>query len=272
MYIETAMKTSTCIRSYLLLICVYALLTGCAAKTVEGVAPIHQPSVPAKQLPERVKIPRTQFPYEIMGKTYYPIPSAFGFIQEGVASWYGPNFHGHKTSNGETYDMHAGTAAHKTLPMNTELLVENLENGKKTFVRVNDRGPFAKGRIIDLSYTAAKEIGIDECGTSRVRITALGEAIKTKRGAVITEHFLPYGDFNQGEFFVQIGSFTQKENAERLKQKMLGQGNKTVIQPYASDDIKFFRVQIRAGNTLTAAKHLEKTIERSFPGAFVIAR
>jgi rare lipoprotein A len=247
-------------------------LAGCGPKVIDPMPAIHQPAIPAKQLPERAKIPRTQFPYEIMGKTYYPIPSAFGFTQDGIASWYGRPFHGRRTSNGETYDMHAGTAAHKTLPMNTELLVENLANGKKTFVRVNDRGPFVKGRIIDLSYTAAKEIGIDEQGTCRVRITALGEATKSKRGTETLEHFLPYQDFNKGEFFIQIGSFTQKENAERLKQNMLVQGNKTVIQLYENGGEKFYRVQVRGGNDLAAANRLEKKFAAQFPGAFVIAR
>jgi rare lipoprotein A len=168
--------------------------------------------------------------------------------------------------------MHAGTAAHKTLPMNTELLVENLGNGKKTFVRVNDRGPFVKGRIIDLSYTAAKEIGIDKQGTCKVRITALGEATKSKHGTETLEHFLPYQDFNKGEFFIQIGAFTQKENAERLKQNMLAQGNKTVIQLYENGGEKFYRVQVRSGNDLAAANRMEKKFAAQFPGAFVIAR
>lgn len=266
------MKNWHCTRSYLSLILMIFSLAGCGKKIIDTMPPIHPAPVPSKQLPERAKIPRTQFPYEIMGKTYYPIPSAFGFSQEGVASWYGEKFHGRRTSNGEAYNMYADTAAHKTIPMNTRLLVENLENGKKTFVRINDRGPFVKGRVIDLSYTAAKEIGIDEKGTGKVRITALGEATKSQQGSGKQEHFLPYQDFDQGEFFVQIGAFTIKENAERLKNNMLAQGNKTVILLYEENGGKFYRVQIRVGSSLEDANRMEKTIEKQFPGAFVIAR
>ncbi len=266
------MKNWNHTKSYLSLISLIFFLSGCGQKVIDTMPPIHQAPVPAKKLAERAKIPRTQFPYEIMGKTYYPIPSAFGFNQAGIASWYGKKFHGRRTSNGETYNMHAETAAHKTLPMNTHLLVENLENGKKTFVRINDRGPFVKGRVIDLSYTAAKKIGIDQKGTSKVRITALGEATKSKRGTKTLEHFLPYQDFNKGEFFVQIGSFAQKENAERLKQNMLAKGKKTVIQLFENSGEKFYRVQIRGGSTLEAANRMERALNSQFAGAFVIAR
>lgn len=266
------MKKNSPTKAFTLLLFLFFLLSGCGPAVIDTMPPIHRPPVPSKQLPERAKIPRTQHPYEIMGKTYYPIPSAFGYNHEGVASWYGKKFHGHKTSNGETYNMYSDTAAHKTLPMNTHLLVENLENGKKTFVRINDRGPFVKGRIIDLSYTAAKEIGMEEKGTSRVRITALGEATKSVHGLETTEHFLPYQDFNQGEFFVQIGSFTQKENAERLKNSMLTQGHKTIIKLYEDGTEKFYRVQIRGGSNLPDAERMAGSLEKRFPGAFVIAR
>jgi rare lipoprotein A len=92
------------------------------------------------------------------------------FTQEGVACWYGKQFHGRKTANGERFDMNKLTAAHRTLPFGTVVEVTNLSNGKKVIVRINDRGPFTKGRIIDLSYAAAKEIGILQSGTARVRL------------------------------------------------------------------------------------------------------
>jgi len=226
----------------------------------------------AKRPPRDMKVPPTQRPYRVGGHTYYPIPSAHGYTETGIASWYGPNFHGKKTSNGETYDMHAPTAAHKTLPMNTRLLVENLENGKKTVVRVNDRGPFVKGRIIDLSNAAARALGMTRKGTARVRITALGEARTTIRGGERITRFLPYRDFRAGEFYVQIGSFTNKANADRLKREMLAMGRKTVTQVYHSAGHRYYRVQIRAGRHLEQAQRLERELERRFPGAFVIAR
>ena len=119
----------------------------------------------------------TQRPYVIKNVKYYPIPDATGFRERGLASWYGDYFHGRLTSNGETYDMYAMTAAHKILPMDTVLRVRNLENGREVTVRVNDRGPFVDGRVIDLSFTAAEKLGIVGPGTARVEIAALPPTI-----------------------------------------------------------------------------------------------
>ena len=122
------------------------------------------------------KIPATQRPYVVKGVTYVPIPSAKGYRERGVAFWYGEPFHGRHTSNGEIYNMYGDTAAHKTLPMETILLVRNLDNGRSSVVRINDRGPFVRERIIDLSYTKARELGVVAKGTARVEIVALEEA------------------------------------------------------------------------------------------------
>jgi rare lipoprotein A len=115
----------------------------------------------------------TNKPYKIAGQWYYPILNADGYDEKGIASWYGKDFHGKKTSNGERYDMHAMSAAHPTLPMGTKVRVTNLENGKSMVLRINDRGPFVKSRLIDLSYAAAKEMGYADKGTTRVRVQAL---------------------------------------------------------------------------------------------------
>ena len=116
----------------------------------------------------------TMRPYTINGKTYYPTTVSVGDTASGIASWYGPDFHGKKTSNGETYNMNAMTAAHKTLPMNTMVRVTNLGNGAQTTVRINDRGPFVAGRIIDLSKAAATSIGMIGAGTARVKLEVVG--------------------------------------------------------------------------------------------------
>ena len=116
----------------------------------------------------------TMRPYTINGKTYYPTTVSVGDTASGIASWYGPDFHGKKTSNGETYNMNAMTAAHKTLPMNTMVRVTNLGNGAQTTVRINDRGPFVAGRIIDLSKAAATSIGMIGTGTARVKLEVVG--------------------------------------------------------------------------------------------------
>lgn len=264
----------------LLTICVL-FLAGCGS--MQGTVVIggrdQAPSVktrinaPFKSVPKSDRIPPTQKPYRINGKTYYPLPSARGYVETGIASWYGSKFHGRKTSNGETYNMWATTAAHKTLPMNTHLLVENLENGKEMTVRINDRGPFVKGRIIDMSKTGATRLGFIGNGTTKIRITALAESTTYRSGEVVTERFKEYPDFQHGEFYVQIGAFGDENNARRLKERMLGWGRKAVIRKFDRGDMIFFRVQIRAGDTLAGAEKVEKVMSESgFPGAFVVAR
>jgi rare lipoprotein A len=112
-------------------------------------------------------------PYTVLGKTYHVLPDSKGYRETGMASWYGTKFHGRKTSNGETYDMYAMTAAHKTLPIPSYVRVTNLDNGRSAVVRINDRGPFHEGRIIDLSYAAATKLGYAGGGTTRVEVVAL---------------------------------------------------------------------------------------------------
>ena len=126
-------------------------------------------------------------------------------IETGVSSWYGPNFHGKLTANGETYDMDGVTAAHRTLPFGTILLVENLDNGKTVQVRINDRGPYAKDRIIDLSRGAAEQIDMIGPGTARVRLYLLEGDLENSR---ITDIKVP-------TYTVQLGSYQYKEEAEK---------------------------------------------------------
>jgi rare lipoprotein A len=111
--------------------------------------------------------------YEVFGKTYYTLPSSKGFVERGIASWYGKKFHGRLTSSREPYDMYAMTAAHTQLPLPTYVQVTNLKNGKQVVLRVNDRGPFHGNRVIDLSYTAAKKLDIIQQGTGLVEVRAL---------------------------------------------------------------------------------------------------
>lgn len=113
-------------------------------------------------------------PYVIKGVKYYPMKSSYGYREEGIASWYGADFHEKLTANGECYDMYALTAAHKTLPLPTTVRVTNMENGRSIIVRINDRGPYAKGRVIDLSYAVAKQLGMAEQGVAPVRVEAIG--------------------------------------------------------------------------------------------------
>lgn len=151
-------------------------------------------------------------PYHEMGKLYVPLASAEGFEQRGIASWYGKAFHGKRTSNGEVYDMYQMTAAHKILPLPSYVSVLNVSNKKSIIVRVNDRGPFVDGRIIDLSYAAASQLDLVRPGTGEVEIKALapeGGRFPTK---------------GEREVFIQVGAFSNKDNAMKLKWKIKNDG------------------------------------------------
>lgn len=210
-------------------------------------------------------IPPTQKPYVIDNIRYYPISSSAGYIDTGIASWYGPDFHGRPTSNGERYNMYDTTAAHKILPMNTMLLVKNLENGRETVVRINDRGPFVRGRIIDLSYTSAKKLGVIRKGTAKVRIIALAPRQQGK--------YLSQPNFTEGEFYVQIGAFKDKNNAIRLQKRFIDAGHTAVVRQYAAKKDAFFRVQVYVGTQLNNARRAERALlDKGYRGAFIVAR
>jgi rare lipoprotein A len=213
----------------------------------------------------------TQRPYEVNGKRYQPIPSAQGYAEEGVASWYGKKFHGRKTSNGETYDMYAMTAAHKTLPMNVHLKVTNLKNNRSTVVRVNDRGPFVKSRIIDLSYSAAKELGVVGPGTAPVRIEALGYREKAHAGKAPS--YTQLASYDVGTFMVQVGAFTVKANAYRLAEKLKAQYGSSAVAEGWVDGQKFYRVRVGLYNTMAlAAQALLNFEANGYPNSFVVAK
>ena len=219
----------------------------------------------------------TQRPYIIDDQEYKPLPSSSGYKETGIASWYGPDFNGHPTSNGEVYDMHGQTAAHKLLPMNTMLLVSNLENGKNTIVRVNDRGPFVQGRIVDLSYTAAKKLDLVDSGTAKVQVTALGQGDNSSgnNGAANGNGAANNRDinYNLGEFFVQIGAFGQKNNAVKLQKRFSDTGHATVIQEFFAQKSILYRVCVYAGQELHGAYKVEEALHsRGWGGAFVVAR
>ena len=159
--------------------------------------------------------------YEVFGKHYTVMPSATGYRERGVASWYGKKFHGNLTSNREVYDMYKMTAAHKTLPLPTYVRVRNLRNNRTIIVRVNDRGPFVHNRIIDLSYAAALKLDMVETGTSLVEVEAITFGPKPSSPAVVTapdpvpEPLPPVETTDPDRIFVQIGAFGSRENADR---------------------------------------------------------
>lgn len=173
--------------------------------------------------------------YTVFGKRYQVMDSSHGFVQRGTASWYGTKFHGNKTSNGETYDMYAMTAAHKSLPLPTYVEVTNLSTGKKITVRVNDRGPFHGGRIIDLSYAAAAKLGTLKNGTSAVEVRAISPPtgglatldsppdtlfVQKKNSPHKTPIFTETPLTKKSHVFIQVGAFNSLENASKLKNKL----------------------------------------------------
>lgn len=204
------------------------ILAGCAGPQIR--APTHPtPSLPPpapipadiENIPDPVprsepKSARGNPPfYNVLGKRYFVLASAEGYQERGVASWYGPGFHAASTSNGERYDMYAMTAAHKTLPLPSYVQVTNLRNGKHVIVRVNDRGPFKDGRIIDLSYTAAAKLDMLKEGTIFVEVRALTPVQKASP---------PPPPLPTSDLYVQAGAFATEANAARLLGQLRAKG------------------------------------------------
>lgn len=200
-------------------------------------------------------------PYKINGVTYYPMESADGYSEVGIASWYGPGFHGKLTANGETYNQKAMTAAHKTLPLPTLVKVENLENGKSVVVRVNDRGPYSKGRIIDLTEVAARRLGMIDKGTAKVRVSVLSEDPDCY---VTAGHEV---NIDKGNFAVQIGAFTNAENAKRLAGKI---GSRAVVSKGYAKGTEWSRVWVTGYPTKEQALNAVNGELSEYSGAFVV--
>lgn len=210
-------------------------------------------------------------PYTIGGVMYYPLSDAYGYEETGIASWYGKDFHGRPTANGEVYDMHGITAAHKTLPLGTMVEVTRLDNGAKLVTRINDRGPFVADRIIDLSYGAAKKLEIVGSGTARVRVVALAEGKAGEGGAPVPSRPLP--DFTHGVFYAQAGAFADPANAQRVRESLAVLNHKVRLQPHtAPDGTRLTRVQAGPFGDMDSAKTaLAALRDNGYPGSFIIA-
>lgn len=190
--------------------------------------------------------------YVVAGKRYDVLASSEGFVERGVASWYGPQFHGRRASSGETYDMYAMTAAHPRLPLPTYVQVTNLENGHKTVVRVNDRGPFHDDRVIDLSYAAARKLGVLQKGTAMVELRALDPRGATSLAAPAGK---PAGVVVAAEpsLYVQVGAFSDLGNAEQLRAHLLLRELGDIHIRPADAENPLYRVRIGPLSSLQAA-------------------
>lgn len=237
-----------------LLAVLLALLTACGSTTVRDSAP--QVDRDVSQIPDaqpRVE-PRSRYGnpphYEVFGKRYYTLTNSAGYEERGVASWYGKKFHGRKTSNGDTYDMYGMTAAHKTLPLPTYVEVTNLDNGRRVVLRVNDRGPFHGGRLIDLSYAAAKKLGVVSQGTARVNVRALPMRGGQDKGEysetfALPEDNLPASRLDNTLFFLQVGAYASLQSAQEVKRTIEGlTGVPVLIREVQRQGMALYRVRV----------------------------
>ncbi|MEX0950941.1 MAG: septal ring lytic transglycosylase RlpA family protein [Gammaproteobacteria bacterium] len=221
-----------------------ALLAGCGGGTAvqptprPGPAPASERDGPPPRPVDVSKVPdavpraepRSRYgnpdSYEVFGKRYYVKSSAANYKERGIASWYGQKFHGRRTSSGETYNMYEMTAAHKTLPLPTYVHVRNLQNGRSVVVKVNDRGPFHDNRIIDMSYAAATRLDMLGKGTALVEVTAIDPGKPPQQyashqvsGSDSKSKAIP-GSGSGNLFYIQIGAFSELQNAERLRSRL----------------------------------------------------
>ena len=226
--------------------------------TVLAGCSLHGGGGQATTTPQDGKAPRGSKPYTIRGKTYYPILDAHGFTETGVASWYGRDFHGKQTANGERYNMYGMTAAHKILPFGTNVRVTNLENGKSIVVRINDRGPFVNERVIDLTRTGAEKISMIANGTARVRLEAIGTVPGVQANGDMT-----------GSFYVQVGAFGVQGNADKLVGNLRSQGMaaRTVLR----DRDSLWRVQVGPYPTLNEARNAGSSLAATHGTPIIIA-
>ena len=245
------------------------------AASVVSCAPAHKiakhPERAAQQ-PGMATLKRGGKPYTVNGITYYPLTDSAGFIQTGVASWYGRDFHGRKTASGEIYNMHAMTAAHKTLPLGSMVEVKRIDDGRSLVVRINDRGPFVHNRIIDLSMAAAARLGIVEEGTTMVTVTAMAEGKPGAAGGPPVA-IQPPPDFYHGVFWVQVGAFAMRDNAERVRDRLGFPRANIRFQPtQAGGGQTLYRVQVGPFADMDqAGLALADAIDQGFGAAFVVA-
>ena len=221
-------------------------------------------------------------------RTPAPPPITNG-VQVGVASWYGPGFHGNRTANGEIYDQYELTAAHPSLPLGTRVMVTNLENGRAVQVRVNDRGPFVDGRAIDLSYAAARTIGMVGPGTVRVRIEVLGPTIAVAAMPLAAPLAVPVAappaspparpsppaprDVPTGSYTVEVAALSDPDKAEHLRRVLAYRFPDAFVTPLAGTSGHYYRVRIGPYPLRTAAlEHAQRVVRLGYPAIIVDER
>lgn len=249
------------------------LTAGCGSSPIKDGPPPGSPYL--GHIPDAVPRAEQRSPYGnprsyvVHGRRYHTLRSSRGYVERGIASWYGRKFHGRRTSSGERFDMYAMTAAHRSLPLPTYVLVTNLRNGRQALVRVNDRGPFHPNRLIDLSYAAATKLGIVGNGTGFVEVRAVGpgteplearaeprpaaanpallaraaEPARAGNGVPVLPSAGPTAPLVR--LYLQAGAFSDRVNAERLSQRLRPVAGKLVyVSPIIMDGTALYRVRI----------------------------
>ena len=233
------------------------LLQACSSSSRYKIHNDHGPAAPVDVSKIKDAIPKNEprskygnpKNYKVLGKWYSVKKSSAGYKEKGISSWYGKKFHGHRTSSGETYNMYAMTAAHKTLPLPTYVRVTHLKNGRSVIVKVNDRGPFHQGRIIDLSYAAAKKLGVTATGTAAVEVVALNPNNYKRKQAYQpkfnrTSALATYPVKPNFKLFLQVGAFSSQHNADKLKKRLSRMFKQQQIHSDFLSEKNIYRVRI----------------------------
>jgi len=256
----------------IILLLLTALLYGCSSAPSGGGyymddGPHASPEVDLDRVPDAIpKVEplseRGNAPYKVFNKTYFPLRDANGYRERGIASWYGKKFHGNKTSSGETYDMYAMTAAHKSLPIPSYARVRNLRNGESVIVRVNDRGPFLHNRLIDLSYAAAARLDIVKTGTGLVEVSAI-TVNQNRKASVPTKEHVTTPSFNgqDPKIYLQVGAFSRRDNAAKLYERLRHVTPEPVLlESDGANQEKVYKVRIGPIKTIEEVERLVQRI------------
>ncbi|SMF32625.1 septal ring lytic transglycosylase RlpA family protein [Desulfovibrio gilichinskyi] len=283
------------------IVCFSAVLllftAGCAKKIIHSSRPLSQPKIVHRDTPNRVNPVLKIDPYTIDGRTYVPHLTSKGYKAVGLASWYGDDFHGRTTANGETYNMYAMTAAHRTLPMGSMVEVTDLQTGKKVIVRVNDRGPFADPdrRIIDLSYAAASKLGISNKGITSVELRSINDVNAEPMNAseivastaaplasavreetllaepAVADIFMTETPAQNASYFIQVGSFTEQDRAESILESLRKEGyNESRMMEVTVNGATYIRVQAGHFASLNAAEEALNSLRNEFSDLFIV--
>lgn len=254
---------------HIVLLLFLLLLASCSTQLKKQDGPpsfyVNEAAIPnAVPKPEKLSRYGNMRSYVVFGRRYHVMRSPKHYEEVGIASWYGTKFHARRTSNGERYNMLAMTAAHKTLPLPTYVEVTNLKNRRKVIVKVNDRGPFAPKRIIDLSYVAAKKLGMLGHGTTLVRVKAIDPYSFNRPRFFAKKKDLTHRLLAQkrsSDVYLQVGAFRNKANAERLKQRLTVCLHTPVNIAHPSSDTQLYRVKVGPIKDMATADNITRQLK-----------